>query len=244
MDLANFINAYDTGRQAPRNGQWAPPHFFRAAMIGPSGCGKTTVILDMVMNMNPQIGIYFDKIYVFAKDIEEPAYDALRDVLRHTEDTLRDAFAQMGEPKDPDWKFYVMSDKLTDVPAVKDLDDKICNLMIFDDFARDKEKEQNIIEQHYKMGRKRKCSYFYLSQSYFDVPSFIRKQLTHLFIWKLRNATDIRNVLREHSVGFDDKVLKKIYEAAVEPRYQFFLIDKVNPDMPIRQGFRNIPKFA
>jgi ABC-type dipeptide/oligopeptide/nickel transport system ATPase component len=243
MDLTDFINSYDMGKQAPPNGKWAPKHFFRGAMIGPSGCGKTSCLLSMLLNTDPDTKIYFDKIYIYAKDIHEPAYDALRDVLKHTENVLRDEFQEMGDPKGPDWKLYEMSDKLTDVPQVKDLDDKICNLMIFDDFARDKEKEQNIIEQHYKMGRKRKCSYFYLSQSYYDVPGFIRKQLTHLLIWKLRNTRDIRDVIGEHSVGYDDKVMRKIYAAAVEPRYSFFFIDKVNPDMPIRQGFKNVPVF-
>lgn len=243
--ISEFVDSYDMGKQAPPNGRWVPKHFFRAAMVGPSGCGKTSALLSMIFGDDPDTRIYFDKIYVFAKDIHEPAYDALRDVLQRTEDLLREEFAEMGEPKDPKWKLYEMADKLTDVPAVNALDDKICNLMIFDDFARDKEKEQNIIEQHYKMGRKRKCSYFYLSQSYFDVPQFIRKQLTHLFVWKLRSARDIRNVLSEHAAGgYDVDEMKKIYLAAVEPKYQFFLIDKVNTDMPVRQGFKNIPKFA
>lgn len=244
MDITKFIDSYDEGKQAPPNGKWAPRHYFRGAMIGPSGCGKTTALLTMLLNVDPDAKIYFDKIYIFAKDIHEPAYSALKDVLKHTENTLRDAFVEMGEPKDPDWKLFVMSNNLADVPKVDSMDEKECKLMIFDDMVNEKEKDQAIIKEHYMMGRKRKCSYFYLSQAYHSIPGFIRKQLTHLLIWKLRNATDIRNVLAEHNIGYDDKVYKKIYLAAVEPKYSFFFIDKVNPDMPIRQGFKNIPKFA
>jgi len=242
MELTKFVESFDDGRDAPQNGRWAPKHFFYGAMIGPSGSGKTHTLLQMIFGDDPETKIYFDNIMIFARNTEEPAYKALKAVLDRTEDTLRDAFAEMGDPKPHDWKLYTMSDTLKDVPDVNKMNVNECKLMIFDDFARDK--EQGIIEQHYKMGRKKKCSYFYLSQSYYDIPQFVRKNLTHLFIWKLRNMRDIRNVIGEHSVGFDTKELIKIYQAAVEPKYSFMIIDKLNPDLPIRQGFRNIPKFG
>lgn len=233
------IDEFDNGRKMPPSGKYAPKHFFRAALIGPGGCGKTNALCSMVMNDDPDLHVFYEKIYIFAKDIHEKAYDYLKSKLDKVEEIIKQTVQ-----KPPEWKLYVMSDNLADVPLVKDLDDNVCNLMIFDDWARDSEKEQNIIEQHYKMGRKKNCSYFYLSQSYFDTPPFIRKQLTHLFVWRLRNETDINNFIREHNPGFDDKVCKKMYMIATEPKYSFALFDKLNPDCPIRQGFRGMPNWA
>lgn len=233
-DFTKLIKTFDDSDEFPDNGKYAPRHFFRGALVGPSGCGKTNCLLSMILNSDPDTHVYADKIYVFAKDIHEPAYEMLKKILKSTEEAIREV-----EKKPADWKYFVMSDKLSDVPQVKDLDDKIVNLMVFDDWARDK--EQNIIEQHYKMGRKRHCNYLYLSQSYFDIPAFLRKQLTHLFIWRLRSKRDVNNVLAEHNPGIDEDLFRSIYMAAVKPDYSFMMIDKTNPKHPLRQGFKNAP---
>lgn len=235
--VTNFskeVSEFDTGRGFDElNGMYAPKHFFYSALIGPGGCGKTNALLSMLMANDPTVHVYATKIYIFAKDIDEPAYKMLRKVLQNTEDLIKES-----GKKPADWKYFVMSDNLKDVPQVKDLSKDEINVMVFDDWARDK--NQDIIEQHYKMGRKHHCSYYYLSQSYYDVPSFVRKQLTHLFIWKLRNATDINNVLREHSVGFEPKQFKAIYDAITKTDFCFMLIDKKNYRVPIRRGFTQI----
>lgn len=235
-DFTEIIKSFDDSDEFPPNGKYAPRHFFRGALVGPSGCGKTNCLLSMILNSDPDTHVYADKIYIFAKDINEPAYVMLKKVLKATEDAIREV-----EKKPADWKYFVMSDSLKDVPAVKSLDDKICNLMIFDDWAGDPDKEQNIIGQHYKMGRKRHCNYLYLSQSYTHVPVFVRKQLTHLFVWKLRTAKDMGFVLQENNPGIDDHLFKNIYLEIVKPDYSFMMVDKTNPKHPIRQGFKNAP---
>lgn len=237
-DFSELINEFDGGKKFPPNGPYAPAHFFRGAMIGPSGCGKTSCLLSMVLSPDPEIHIAYDKLWIFAKDIHEPAYTMLRKVLQNVEDEIR-----RNEKKDGNWKLFVMSDSLKDVPPVKDMDKKIRNLVIFDDWATCPEKEQQIICEYYKMARKHHCSLFYLSQGYTEIPRFIRKQLTHLFIWRLRNKKDIRFVLSEQNPGYDEEEFGKMYMMATAPKYSFVLIDKLNPDKPLRQGFKNYPQF-
>lgn len=235
-DFTDIIKTFDDSDEFSPNGKYAPRHFFRGALVGPSGCGKTNCLLSMILNSDPDTHVYADKIYIFAKDIHEPAYEMLKKILKATEEAIREV-----EKKPADWKYFVMEDSLSKVPAVKDLDDKICNLMVFDDWAGDSAKSQNIIEQHYKMGRKRHCNYFYLSQTYKEVPPFVRKQLTHLFVWKLRTKKDIDWVLRENNPGIEDDMFKHIYLEAVKPDYSFMLVDKTNPKYPLRQGFKSAP---
>lgn len=237
-DFSKIISEFDEGKDVPQNGKWAPRHFFRGGMIGPSGCGKTSCLLSMIISPTQDTRVGFDKIYIYAKDIHEPAYEMLKKILRQTEEEIRRI-----EKKESDWCLFVMSDNLKEVPEVKDLKKGQRNLMIFDDWATDSAKDQNIIQQHYKMGRKHHCSYLYLSQSYYDIPAFIRKQFTHLFVWRLRNNRDITRVLSEHNPGFDDEIYKEMYMHATEPKYSFCIIDKMNPELPFRMGFKNIPQF-
>ena len=46
---------------------------YRFLVIGPSGSGKTNTL----MNLNQQDNNIIDKIYLYAKDLEEPKYQFL-----------------------------------------------------------------------------------------------------------------------------------------------------------------------
>ena len=46
---------------------------YRMLIIGPSGSGKTNLLLDLIQQDNNII----DKIYLYAKDLEEPKYQFL-----------------------------------------------------------------------------------------------------------------------------------------------------------------------
>ena len=48
---------------------------YRKLIIGPSGSGKTNYLLNSIQKDN----IIFDKIYLYAKDLEEPKYKLLID---------------------------------------------------------------------------------------------------------------------------------------------------------------------
>src|SRR4051794_18957362 len=47
----------------------APQHPFRLLIIGPSGAGKTNIVMNLVIKY-----LCFDKIYIFAKDLQEEKY--------------------------------------------------------------------------------------------------------------------------------------------------------------------------
>ena len=51
-----------------KNNDWP----FRMLIIGPSGSGKTNTLLHLINNLHP-----IDKIYLYAKDIDEKKYQFL-----------------------------------------------------------------------------------------------------------------------------------------------------------------------
>ena len=46
---------------------------YRKLVIGPSGSGKTNILLNLIQQYKNRI----DKIYLYAKDLEEPKYQFL-----------------------------------------------------------------------------------------------------------------------------------------------------------------------
>ena len=54
-----------------------PYDTFRMLMCGPSGCGKTNTVMHMLYNL-----LYFDKIYLFLKNLQQPKYRELLNTFR------------------------------------------------------------------------------------------------------------------------------------------------------------------
>ena len=57
-----------TGLSSSERNDWT----FRMLIIGPSGSGKTNTLLHLINNLHP-----IDKIYLYAKDIDEKKYQFL-----------------------------------------------------------------------------------------------------------------------------------------------------------------------
>lgn len=236
-DYSDEIAKYNPEKKVKKNGKYAPQHNFLGIMCGPTGCGKTNTLIEMIVGNNPDTRIYFDKIYIFAKDIGEEAYVFLKAKFEEAENYVLDNY---DVPKD--WSLYQMSDKLSDVPMPDKLDKKLTNMMIFDDWIGDK--GQDIIDQHYKFGRKHNCSYFYLGQNYFKIPQFIRQQANILLTWRLHQARDSNRLLSEQDMGLGKEVMHEMYMAATIP-YSFLMIDKKTKDdsLKIRKCFDELPKY-
>ena len=64
LNLDNIVS----NRNENKNNNWP----FRMLIIGPSGSGKTNTLLHLIINLYP-----IDKIYLYAKDIQEPKYEYL-----------------------------------------------------------------------------------------------------------------------------------------------------------------------
>jgi hypothetical protein len=116
--------------------------------------------------------LYYNKIYIYAKDLTEKKYELLQ--------TFFDELHRKLEEKhnEPIEIAYFSSDK-NDTIKVDDLDKEYQN----DDFVT--EKDQNLIIDLFIRGRKKNASLIYLSQGYFSTPNDIILQCNYFVFFNI-----------------------------------------------------------
>ena len=58
----------------------------------------------------------------------------------------------------------------------------------------------------------------------------VRKNMTHLFINRLRNYGDLESIVEELSAIYDKKTLLQTYHEAVSDDYSFLYVNVMNQD--------------
>ena len=147
--------------------------------IDPKGSGKTNALLNLIQQDNNII----DKIYLYAKDLEEPKYQFS---IKKREN------AGIKNLNDPN-VFTEYSNTMDDVYNNFDVYNakrKRKNLIVFDDMIADimtNKKFQAIIKELFIRCTKLNISLVFITQSYFSVPKEVRLNSKHYLIMKIHN---------------------------------------------------------
>ena len=91
-----------------------PSNTFRMLMCGPSGCGKTNTLMHMLYNP-----LYFDKIYLFSKNLQQPKYRKLLETFR---------------PISEEVGYDVIEESNDEIVPLHELDNGNQKIVIFDDY--------------------------------------------------------------------------------------------------------------
>lgn len=177
-------------------------------ICGSTGSGKTNLLLNLIYDL-----LYFDSLYVCAKDLNEEKYQELLQVCEAANKVSPFCF-----------KFYNNSDEMVDINAI---DETKQNLIIFDDFICDK-KALNIIGEYFIRGRKKNCTSIFLSQSYFATPKIIRLNISHYYFFKSFDDREISEIFKTHSCNMTKESFVKMFKEATNEPYSFLNINKDN----------------
>ena len=189
-------------------------------MIGGSGSGKTNALLNLI---NEQDDI--DKIYLEAKDLNEPKYGYL--IKNHKNTGIK----HLNYPNAFTECFNTMDD------VYENIHDHNANrarriLIAFDDMIEDiksNQKFQAIIQELFIRCRKLNISLVFITQSYFSVPKDVRLNSTHYLIMKINNKRELQNIAINHSADIDYQDFIKIYRECTKEPYNFLTIDTTLP---------------
>ena len=169
LNLDSIVSNKNTSSSEDNN--WP----FRMLIIGPSGSGKTNILLHLINNLNP-----IDKIYLYAKDIQEPKYEYF---INKTEQV---GIKNLNDPH----AFIEYSDDMNDV--LDDINDYNKNrdkkvLIVFDD----------IIKELFYRARKINVSIVFITQSYFRALKDARLNSTHYILMRIGNKKELKRIAEE-----------------------------------------------
>jgi hypothetical protein len=183
-------------------------HPFRMAIIGSSGSGKTQLVVHIIEKMRGTFG----NIKIFTKDQDEPIYNFLKDQIPGDQLQVYDGISEL-----PDLNNKNLVTQMFDTTMQ--------HLVIFDDLVL--LKDQSKIKEYFIRARKiaKGISLMYLSQTYFGIPSVIRKNLTYLILKKLANEMDLKRILSEYSLGCSKEYLMETYNRCTSEKTNFLLIN-------------------
>ena len=120
-----------------------PDRCFRMLICGKSGCGKTNTVLHMLIKPL----IYYDKIYLYSKNLKKEKYTYLLEILER--------IAEVN--KIPIDEIFHSSNK--EIIPVSEMEDRNQKVVIFDDYVC--EKNQNDIINYFIRGRHKNCCIIY-----------------------------------------------------------------------------------
>ena len=100
-------------------------------------------------------------------------------------------------------------------------------LVVIDDFADSPEftRQSKLLHQWCIRGRQQCISTMTSTQVYKVISPGVRKNLTHLFVLRLRNAADLEAWIEELSAVYDKKTLHQLYTLATEAAHSFLCIN-------------------
>lgn len=188
---------------------------FRMCVVAPSGTGKTNFLLNLIKVFSAREGTFAD-ISIITRNKDEPLYNYLSGEFEQIQ----------------------IKEGMSNTPRLDDMDKKYNHLVVWDDLVLSK--NLNSVEEYYMRARKKNCSVIFLSQSYYDIPKFIRKNSNYLVLLDLggskREQTAIMN---EWSSDLDKDELKAVYNDAVSVPLRPLIITggKIERNKKYRKGW-------
>ena len=173
---------------------------FRMCVSAPSGSGKTNFVLNLIKKFSEGQGT-FKNVYIITRNKDEPLYNYLHKLCNE----------------------IIIKEGISSLPVLDKMDKKENTLVVVDDLLL--EKDQTPIVNYYIRCRKLNCSIAYLSQSYFDIPSLIRKNCNYMCFLKLGGVREVKDILRNFGLGCSKEQLLNMYEYATNEKFSPLLLD-------------------
>lgn len=188
---------------------------FRMCIVAPSGSGKTNFLLNLISLFSKGRGT-FASITILTRVADEPLYNFLK---------LKAENIQIKEG-------------LSYTPPLDKFDKEENHLVIWDDLVLAKSLE--MVENYYIRARKFNVSCIFISQSYYHIPTMIRKNCSYMVILKLGSGKrEIKMIMSEFGMGLVQEQIMNMYEYSTDTKFVPLLVDMNTADKykKFRKGF-------
>ena len=202
MEIPNYDSNDNSDKKFKQLFSFMPSDTFRMLICGNSGSGKTNLLYHMLMKPL----LYYDEIYLYARNLEQDKYKRLMQKMREMSHKL--GYEILNASNDEITPVYVTEMDYADNQKI----------VIFDDYVCDKNQRQ--IVDYFIQGRHKNCSVIYLSQSFYKTPKDIRLNCSHYCLYEFPSSREANRISSE--LGVD----KDVYKAVTKKPFSFLYIDK------------------
>lgn len=199
----------------------------RSLILGPSGTGKSVLLANMVLDIYRDC---FEKIYIFSPSIFiDNTWEPVKAYAKEKLNQLEPSEYYFSE-YDPDemQKIIDLQYKVIDYQKSNKERNLFQILIIIDDFADQPQfvhSSNSLLNTLYIRGRHLAISTITTSQSYKAISSIIRKNITEIYIFRLRNFFDLQAFIEELSAIYEKEVLYELYKMATSKPYAFLYVN-------------------
>ena len=149
MEIPNYDSIDNSDKKYKQLYPYMPSDTFRMLICGNSGTGKTNLLYHKLIKPL----LYYDEIYLYARNLEQGKYKKLVQKMRELSMKLNLSYDIL----------HVSNDEITPVTEMDYEDNQ--KVVVFDDYVCDKNQRQLI--DYFIQGRHKNCSVIYLSQSFY-----------------------------------------------------------------------------
>ena len=203
--------------------KFMPKHPSLAILSAGSGRGKTNLLLNIICK-----GMLIDKMYIFMRDDSEDKYRWLNDLFIK----INEEYNKHANKKRKLEDIFVMTNDLSKIPKLNDLDKDKQNVIVFDDLVSSSPEVLRSIKILYEACRKKNTSVFFLTQTFFGVPKGIRLNANFVCLWSTGSRKEQRELTDTFAVDMDYKDFERIITYACrKSKHSFLTINDKQDDL-------------
>ena len=191
----------------------------RSVILGPSGSGKGILLQNMILDIYKNC---FERIYIFSPSIHvDHTWEPVKEYIKKTMPSKDDEPECYYDHYDPESleKIIDTQKKIIEFQKQKKETKRLFQiLIIIDDFADDASfsRQSKLLHALFTRGRHSQISTIVATQKFTALHPIIRVNASELFVFRLRNYSDLQTFLDEVSALVDKKALLEMYDLATD----------------------------
>ena len=205
----------------------------RSIILGPSGSGKSVLLQNMIYDIYKGC---FEKIFIISPTIHidkswSPIKKYMTEQLKmNPEKEL--CFMDTYDQKKLD-EIVETQEKVANYMKDQNYKSVYQILIVLDDVADNPAltRHDKLLHSLYLRGRHSFISTIVSTQVFTALSPIIRKNITQLYTYRLRNYRDLETLLEELSALVEKKTLLEIYHKATTEKHSFLYIDLMETDI-------------
>ena len=204
----------------------------RAIILGPSGSGKSILLQNFILDI---YHICFSRIFVFSPSIsvDQQTWQPVKDMISK-EITNNDDEQFYFDHYDEDALFNIINTqrKIIEYQKKHNHNKLFSMLIVVDDFADDVKFSRNskLLHSLFTRGRHSQISTIVATQKFNALSPIIRVNASDLYVFRLRNYSDLQAFMDEVSAIAPKDVILEMYKIATDEPFSFLTVKLTSKD--------------